>query len=934
MLLVALLLGAGLPAVRAQGASAAPARTDPNAILVLGNPLIAPVLFEANGQADGLAADILDAMALRMSEPVELQLMDWKAAQAAVAAGQADALIQISSSAERLKTFDFSEPLLESHLSIFVRSGDAGMDSLDRLAGHAVGVEAGGLPEQLVSENAPGATLVETPSFEEGFLMLASGRLDAVVADSRVGTYTLARKGLSGIVITGDDIQSSWSAFAVRKGNATLLQDLNAALGSVKSDGTYDRIVDGWAPVAAVFKTQGQIDAERMAALAILLGTLLAASALWALFAARQVRRARRAEADALETQRVGRVGLVSWPVQRGMEVRADWSPTMFELHGLSPTEPVPTLAEYLERFDPRPREPFAGALERLAIAGEPFRQEVQVTRADGDPAWLLMRGHVEPDAAGRPETIHVTVTDLTDLRRAERAEERISGQYQALFDSTAAGAIVTRRDGTVEAANQAARRILAPGGGDLVGTRASAHVSYVGPDGSPLAVEDLPSFRVLATGRPCPPSSLGIRRRDGSITWLTAAATPLETGPDGAVVRVLASFTDVTEMRAAQEREQLAAQAEMVGRLAGGVAHDFNNILGSIGGYAALVQHSLPANDPRQRELAEITVATQRASGLTRQLLAYGRRQVLEMGDIDGCDLVGSLEPLLRSLCSGTGVNLEISLDEGGCVFHGDRSIVENALVNLVINARDAMPHGGSLTLTCATVETSGHEPVVRPPAAVGRFVRLDVADTGTGIAPDVMPHILEPFYTTKEIGKGSGLGLASVDGGMQQIGGMLAITTVPGAGSTFSLYLPASTVRPQAVAGRTAGRPSPVETRATLVLAVDDDATIRLVAGTLLERLGYSVIVAGGPDEALALAVATRPDVVLSDVQMPGMSGPELLVRLREQHPGLPAVLMSAYAPGPVPAPADEASRTLMLQKPFTMENLARRLREALGR
>ena len=391
---------------------------------------------------------------------------------------------------------------------------------------------------------------------------------------------------------------------------------------------------------------------------------------------------------------------------------------------------------------------------------------------------------------------------------------------------------------------------------------------------------------------------------------------------------------TSYAELQQAQAQLAQSQKIEAIGQLAGGIAHDFNNLLTVIGGRSSLLLMRMRPDDPARKDVDLIQATTQRAADLTRQLLAFSRKQVLEPKPINLKALVAGVTPILRRLI---GEHIEIvivSSDDAGQVM-ADPGQIEQVIVNLVVNARDAMPEGGTLTIETALhpVPEAGRRGQDRdvPP---GQYVTLSIRDTGCGMDAATMARIFEPFFTTKEPGKGTGLGLATVHGIVHQSGGHLALDSAVGRGSTFTIYLP----RLQKQAGAAPGRPdsqSDLVGGSGTVLLVEDDADLRGLTSEILQASGYAVVEAADPLEALT--VSDRPDLIvdllLTDMVMPAMRGPELAARLAETRPGLAVLFMSGYSDegGGSARPGDPARA--FLQKPFTPHDLTRAVREALA-
>jgi len=405
----------------------------------------------------------------------------------------------------------------------------------------------------------------------------------------------------------------------------------------------------------------------------------------------------------------------------------------------------------------------------------------------------------------------------------------------------------------------------------------------------------------------------------------------------EGVSVGRVWSFRDVSERRRAESalrdsEEQLRQSQKMdaIGRLAGGVAHDFNNLLTVILGYSEHMLEELGADTPQGRAAAEIQAAAERAAGLTRQLLAFSRKQMLEPKELDlNVTLAGTIR-LLRRLI-GEDVSLEVKLDPDLGRVLADENQIQQVVMNLAINARDAMPEGGRLVLTTANADLDAAYSEQHLPLAPGRYVMLMVSDTGVGMDADTKARVFEPFFTTKERGKGTGLGLATVYGIVKQTGGYIWLYSEPGRGTVFKIYLPRIDGSGSGEADAAAGaRARGNET----VLLVEDEAMVRNLLGARLEQHGYRVLAAGSGEEAVEVAARHREPlhVMVTDVVMPGMGGPELATRLAALHPELRVLYISGYTDDAVLRHGVREGVTSFLQKPFTLEALARKIRDVL--
>ena len=402
-----------------------------------------------------------------------------------------------------------------------------------------------------------------------------------------------------------------------------------------------------------------------------------------------------------------------------------------------------------------------------------------------------------------------------------------------------------------------------------------------------------------------------------------------LATGHLACLVRDITEATRAEEVKARLEAQLLQVQKmESIGRLAGGIAHDFNNLLTIINGYSHMALSELSLADPLRPNLIEIQKAGDRAASLTRQLLAFSRKQVLRPTALDLDRVIEEMHPMLARLM-GEDVGVNLHLASGGALVHADPHQLEQVIVNLAANARDAMPDGGTLKLETAVLERHDPQAGIRP----GRYIRLTVSDSGVGMDEETRKRIFEPFFTTKDVGRGTGLGLSVVQGIVTQSGGEIEVGSQAGLGTTFTIYLPAlAGILPAA----TLPGSIPVSGAAgETVLLVEDEAGVRRYAAMVMNAEGYRVIQAGDPVEALRHCdIEPGPiDLVLTDVVMPGMSGPELVRRIQQRRPGIKALFMSGYTDA-VTVRHGIAERGLkFIHKPFTPKELGDRIRMALA-
>ena len=387
----------------------------------------------------------------------------------------------------------------------------------------------------------------------------------------------------------------------------------------------------------------------------------------------------------------------------------------------------------------------------------------------------------------------------------------------------------------------------------------------------------------------------------------------------------------DIGERKSLENQLRQAQKMEAIGQLAGGIAHDFNNLLTVIHGYAELLLPTMSTSDQRRADLDEIIKAAESATGLTRQLLAFSRKQVLQLTPLDVNNLVSHTSKMLRRLI-GEDIELVTKLAQRLGPVLADAGQLEQILMNLAVNARDAMPQGGRLSIETANVDLDDSYPTQHVAVKPGPYVMLAVTDSGTGMDEETRSRIFEPFFTTKPRGRGTGLGLATVYGIVEQSGGHVWVYSEPGRGASFKVYLPRVE---GAVVGDPVGCAEVAPVGCETILLVEDERALRALSRVLLKRAGYRVLEAADPMEGEAVFRAHKDaiDLLVTDVIMPGASGPALFARLYEIKPSLKVLYMSGYPDDAVVHHADRSSGVMFLQKPFTAYGLMCKVREALG-
>jgi len=539
--------------------------------------------------------------------------------------------------------------------------------------------------------------------------------------------------------------------------------------------------------------------------------------------------------------------------------------------------------------------------------------------RKDGGELDVEIRSH-DYVFEGRKARV-VTSLDVTERLAAEQALRRSEERYRELFENASDLITTVDLDGRLTDVNEAFVRTLGYPREELIGKRLE---ELVPPESREILLK--------ARARKLEGAETTIYEhelvtRDGERIQVEVASRLIER--DGTVVGTEAICRNITERCRLEHELRQAQRLEAIGRLAGGIAHDFNNLLTVIAGYTETLL--LGKRVEEEPELEQIADAARRATVLTRQLLAFSRRQVLQPRVIDLNEVVAGVTPMLTRLI-GEDVELHTRLAEGLDPIRADPSQLEQVLVNLSVNARDAMPHGGRLVITTANVELDEEHVARHGEASTGPHVLLSVGDTGTGMDAETLAHAFEPFFTTKAVGSGTGLGLATVYGIVKQSGGSVWVYSEPGQGTTVKVYLPRSESRILEEAVRPAA-PTGTGGCETILLAEDEESLRRLTA-RMLATQGYEVIAAETATEAVRIAEerGLEVDLLLTDLIMPELSGGELAKRVRTVAPGVRVLFMSGYADDVMTSKGALEPGAPFLGKPFSARDLAVKVREAL--
>ncbi len=595
------------------------------------------------------------------------------------------------------------------------------------------------------------------------------------------------------------------------------------------------------------------------------------------------------------------------------------------QIFGYESPLPEWTYEKFLEHVLPECRAEINQKFQDSVASGI-WEFDTRIRRVDGEVRWIWARGRQLVDESGRATRMFGTVMDITQHKQIEEGlhlnEERLRlAQISAGLE-------------LFEVELSTGKRTWSPQVFQIFGLPADAPNSsledsfhFTHPDDRALVEQQT---ALLISGKPVH-FEHRIVHPGGDVRWVEIFGSP-ECDQAGKPIRYIGTCRDVTERKQLEAQLRQAQKMEAIGQLAGGVAHDFNNLMGVILGYSDLLTDRTLTNEVYHKRLESIRVAVRSAAAVTRQLLAFSRKQVLQPVILDLNTAVHQLNKMIRRLI-GEDIQVAIRLEPNLGFVKADPGQVEQVLMNLVVNARDAMPEGGDLQIETANVELTEEFAKLHLGSQAGAFVRLSVRDTGVGMNKQVLAHIFEPFFTTKEIGRGTGLGLATVYGIVKQSEGYIGVESEPGKGTAFEIYLPRVESKPATERPRQAVN---IAHGSETILLVEDENALRELTQVQLETLGYQVLAARDAEAALGLYAKHGAEVslLLTDVIMPGMNGRVLGDRLREKNPELRILFMSGYTDDEILRKGLSDPDQAILVKPFPREVLASRIREILDR
>ncbi len=597
-------------------------------------------------------------------------------------------------------------------------------------------------------------------------------------------------------------------------------------------------------------------------------------------------------------------------------------SPSYYKMLGYTEEELKSSSSFDQIHTDDRNRVREAAAEARRTGIGKPL--EYRMRHKDGSWRVLESTASVIRSPSGEPERLVIVNRDITERKEATESLRLSESSFRSMIEDAPYGIYRASVDGQLLRANPALQKILGYEKLDELLNTSLARDIFKNPsdfDGLKELLEDASEFKDV---------ELELKRKDGAPITVRCTGRRVKDEHQGKpCFDVFAE--DVTERRILERQLRMAGKMEAVGRLSGGIAHDFNNLLGVIIGYSQVLKKRIDSGSGLLEPIVEIEKAGQRATALTRQLLAFSRQQILTPAILNVNDLVQDMAKMLPRLL-GEDITITTSLFPDLGMVKADQSQIEQVIMNLAVNARDAMPEGGKLRIETADVELDQAYAWQHPGAKTGSYVMLAVIDSGTGIEAETLTHIFEPFFTTKEVGKGTGLGLATVYGVVKQSGGYIWVDSKAGQGASFQIFLPriaepeAETTAPTHLTETTGGSET--------ILLVEDSEALRKLTQSFLESNGFRVLVAPDGDEAIRVEsqYSGKIDLLLTDVVMPGINGRVLAEKLLPRQLGMQVLYISGYTDSFIGRHGVLEQGMVLLHKPFTEEVLIRKVREVL--
>ena len=909
-------------------------------------------IITPDGKAGGFSVELLQAAVEAAGRTISFKVSPWHELKQELAEGKLDVLPLVSYSKERDKVYDFTAPYLKMNGTVFVRKGNTTIETLADLRGKEVLVMEGDTAHEYTIREHLTDKIFPTNTYDEAFRLLSQGKHDAIVVQQIVGLQMIKKLHIKNVVaVQNKHITTLKPAalklngfeqifcFAVQEGNHQLLSELNEGLTVLYLNGTYETLYQKWfAPILPPPEHSiGQIIKEALVVLVPLL-LILAVSVMWyfkrlvakkTLFLKLEIGERKRIEkeleeanANYIQAQKLGKVG--NWTYDIATE-QFFGSAEAKRIYGLDMNSPSYTREAVHSCIVERDRA--QQALNDFLDKGIPYNIEYTIhTKDTGERRTILSRAELKRDSSGNPVQLTGMIQDITESRHAADAlqsSERLLNEMGAiaLIGGWEHDLITRKATWTKETF-----KIIEIESETIPGP--DEHLDFYLPEDRAILRKEYQ--RTVETGKPFD-LRLQYTTAKGRLIWARVIGHPEY--KDGQCIKMRGTFQDITERMKYVTNLMQSQRLESLGVLSGGIAHDFNNILSAILGFTELAKDNNPDNRQLQEDLNEIYTAGVRARELVMQIMAVSRKQEYTPSPVHVPDIVMETMKMLRSTFPAT-IEIELLIDENIRPVLADETQLHQVIMNICTNAKQAMENQGGV-LTIKVTETTPSETLLahHPALRADTYVQLHFQDTGTGIEPRILHSIFDPYFTTKNHGDGTGLGLAVTYGIVHEMAGDIVVESLLGKGSVFTVFLPITDQGPQDIAN---DDPSPktFPRGDQHILIVDDELPILKSTSRILESNGYTVTAEENGRMALE-RFKNNPlayDLVLSDVTMPKISGDQLAKEILLIRPDIPVLLASGYSNTVTEASVMENGIQCLLQKPFTEQQLLTAIHQAL--
>lgn len=868
-----------------------------------------PLSYDDNGVIKGRDVDFAIMLGKKLGRPVRIDLSPWGTAVQTVKRGDADAILFVDESDLGRKTFDLSDPVFSNSLAIFVRIGEIRIHDLNDLDYKRVGTIDEVSDPVLVGR--PKINLVKCKNYADAFGRLALGQIDAVITSTWLGTYWVQQQPGRNFTIAGEPFSFRPVAVGVKKGNLALLEQINAAIRALKGDGSIDNIEAKWRPQEVLLVSRQKVHRVIFFSVGTFVGLLLVSMGIWIVVLNRQKDRLRllahvvRSSNDCI---------CISDPNDRLLMVNEAFK----RIYEYEDSEIIGRSVSTL-RADNNASDLAEEILSATMQQGG-WRGELWNRSKSGRVFPISLTASPLRDEHGKLVATVGVVRDITLERQAADALRTSQERFAKLFHASPDWISLAEFDsGKVLEVNERFEQITGYSRDEILGCSAVD----LGLFTDPSLYDRLMS--ILREGIPVRDFEYGLRRKSGEPAIILASIELIEIA---GCRYTLAVHHDITMRRKMEDQLRQSQKMEAIGQLAAGIAHDFNNLLTIISMTCEATMLKLSRDHVAASALADIQSTTTRAANLTQQLLTFSRQQPVRPRVLNLNSAILDVHTMSARLM---GDNIELTFVQGDEIgsIKIDEGQLHQIVLNLVLNARDAMPTGGKLLLETCNVRIEERNVAGHPEMPVGDYVMVAVTDSGMGMDAATRARIFEPFFTTKERGKGTGLGLATVYGIVKQNNGFIWVYSEVGLGTTFKVYFPRLSESVNSVVP--AGPPDSATGDETILLVEDEDV-LRRKLFDYLKGIGYRVICAGDADEAVKLCEFNpeKPVLLITDVGLPRINGVQLGKVLSARMPNLKILYLSGYTDDGVLRNGILPIGSFYLQKPFALDALAGKVRE----